>query len=440
MSAGEAAAGRDRPAVGTEPTGEAAAGRDRPAVATGPTGEGRPAADGGRTGSGDPHDPSWFRQVLGQYPTGVCAITAIEPDGRPAGFVVGSFTSVSLTPPLVAFLPNKSSTSWPKIERAGRFCVNVLGSEHERLCRRLAERDVDRFEGVSWRPAPSGAPILTGVVAWIDCDLETVTEAGDHYLVLGRVKALDVEAPGMPLLFFRGGYGRFTTLSLAAANAHGALSRQLREVDIVRGELERLAGELSARCIATARAGEMLAVIASAGADTGSSAATFVGLRLPLTPPTGAVFAAWAGDAELEGYLSAIREQSGRERAQLRAVRERGYSIGLLGEQERTLASVLDTLASDPDAMNDENLVGLTDELEFDPVELTAAAKAAVRSITVPVFGADGEVALAITVYGFSGLHDEAGAQKRLERCLAAGRAATERLRAAGVDATAAAP
>jgi 3-hydroxy-9,10-secoandrosta-1,3,5(10)-triene-9,17-dione monooxygenase reductase component len=73
-------------------------------------------------------DPRRFRDVLGQYPTGVCVVTATQADGRRAGFVVGSFTSVSLDPPLVGFFPDKGSSSWPKIERARSFCINVLSA------------------------------------------------------------------------------------------------------------------------------------------------------------------------------------------------------------------------------------------------------------------------------------------------------------------------
>jgi 3-hydroxy-9,10-secoandrosta-1,3,5(10)-triene-9,17-dione monooxygenase reductase component len=154
-------------------------------------------------------DQIWFRQVLGRYPTGVCAVTAIGTDGEPTGFVVGSFTSVSLDPPLIAYFPDRSSTSWPRIKAARSFCVNVIAADQEDLCRRFAAKDTDRFSGIDWRRAPSGSPILDGVVAWIDCELHAVHEAGDHFIVLGRVHALDVETPSLPLLFHRGGYGRF---------------------------------------------------------------------------------------------------------------------------------------------------------------------------------------------------------------------------------------
>ncbi|ORA82870.1 flavin reductase family protein [Mycobacterium malmoense] len=173
---------------------------------------------------GRPTDSTWFRQVLGQYPTGVCAVTATQADGSRTGFVVGSFTSVSLDPPLVAFFPAKSSTSWPKIERVGRFCINVLSESQAHLCRRFAAKAEDKFAGMETRPAGSGSPILDGVVAWIDCDLYSVQEAGDHYVVIARVRELDVESPSLPLLFVQGAYGRFVPFSLVASDRRGALT------------------------------------------------------------------------------------------------------------------------------------------------------------------------------------------------------------------------
>jgi flavin reductase (DIM6/NTAB) family NADH-FMN oxidoreductase RutF len=155
-----------------------------------------------------PFDSAKYRQVLGHFPTGVTVITA-APDSGPVGMAVGSFCSVSLDPPLVAFFPANTSSSWPGIEAAGSFCVNILAEDQEGVCRRFASKDDDKFLGMGWKPAGSGAPLLDGVLAWIDCDIESVTEAGDHVCVLGRVRDLDVAHDGAPLLFFRGGYGRF---------------------------------------------------------------------------------------------------------------------------------------------------------------------------------------------------------------------------------------
>lgn len=155
-----------------------------------------------------PFDQARFRQVLGHFTTGVTVITADAPDG-PVGLAVGSFASVSLDPPMVGFFPDRGSSSWPKIEASGHFCVNVLAEAQEDVCRRFAGKGDDKFRGLGWHAAASGAPVLEGILAWIDCEIESVTDAGDHYFVLGRVRDLAVVHDGAPLLFFRGGYGRF---------------------------------------------------------------------------------------------------------------------------------------------------------------------------------------------------------------------------------------
>jgi flavin reductase (DIM6/NTAB) family NADH-FMN oxidoreductase RutF len=156
--------------------------------------------------TGDATDELLFRAVLGQFPTGVTVVTANTPDG-PVGLAVGSFTSVSLEPPLVGFLPAQTSSSWPLMRGAGTFCVNVLAEGQEDVARAFASPSADRFGDRTWTPAPhSGAPILDGVLAWIDCDVAGVSEAGDHHFVLGRVRALGATAAGTPLVFFRGQY------------------------------------------------------------------------------------------------------------------------------------------------------------------------------------------------------------------------------------------
>lgn len=160
-----------------------------------------------------PIDGATFRKVLGHYPTGVCVVTACGGDDRPYGLAVGSFTSVSLDPPLVAFFPDQRSSSWPRIAAAGRFCVNVLGSDQEALCRQFAAPGPDKFAGVSHRLSKGGSPILDDVVAWIDCSLDAVHEAGDHFIAVGRVIELEIERGDRPLLFFRGRYGAFVPLA-----------------------------------------------------------------------------------------------------------------------------------------------------------------------------------------------------------------------------------
>ena len=156
-----------------------------------------------------PLDSQVLRRILGHYPTGVCAVTAMGPDG-PLGMIAGSFTSVSLDPPLVAFLPDRSSSTWPKLEATSRFCVNVLSDRQHDVCRSLSSRAANKFESIPYRLSPAGLPIPEGAIAWIDCRIYAVHEAGDHYIAIGEVEALGVEQVSAPMIFFRGMFGSFS--------------------------------------------------------------------------------------------------------------------------------------------------------------------------------------------------------------------------------------
>ncbi|MFF5013703.1 flavin reductase family protein [Streptomyces sp. NPDC001165] len=158
-----------------------------------------------------PVDPAEFRRVLGHFATGVTVITAPPADGSasPSGFACQSFSSLSLDPPLVCFMVGRTSTTWPRIARAGVFCVNVLGADQGELCRAFAISGADKFAGVAHSPAPvSGSPRLAGATAWIDCTIHAVHTGGDHLIVVGRVNALGATEQGDPLLFHRGRFGR----------------------------------------------------------------------------------------------------------------------------------------------------------------------------------------------------------------------------------------
>ncbi|WOX24950.1 flavin reductase family protein [Streptomyces solicathayae] len=150
-----------------------------------------------------------IRSALAGFCTGVAVITALDPDGRPVGMAVQSFSSVSLDPPLVCFCPAHTSTTWPAIRAAGRFAVNVLAADQEELCRRFAVTGGDKFAGVRWSPGPNGAPLLDGALATVVCELEDVLDGGDHAIALGRVTSLTAHRDdAAPLLYFRRTYGR----------------------------------------------------------------------------------------------------------------------------------------------------------------------------------------------------------------------------------------
>lgn len=150
-----------------------------------------------------------LRQVLGRFATGVTVVTGAD-EAKPLGLAVNSFTSISLDPPLVGFCVNRASSTWPRIRVSGSFCVNVLGAPQEALSRTFALAGHDRFAGVQWHPSPSGAPLLDGVIAWIDCAVFAEHPAGDHLIVIGQVRNLGVGDGDEPLVFYRGDYGRFT--------------------------------------------------------------------------------------------------------------------------------------------------------------------------------------------------------------------------------------
>ncbi|GGT87526.1 flavin reductase family protein [Streptomyces lateritius] len=157
-----------------------------------------------------PVDPAEFRRVLGHFASGVTVVTAPGAEG-PAGFACQSFASLSLDPPLIAFMVARTSTTWPRIARAGVFCVNILGADQGQLCLGFAKSGADRFAGVGHAPAPvTGSPRLEGVPAWVDCTIAQVHTGGDHLIVVGRVEALGAEETDGPLLFHRGRFGRFT--------------------------------------------------------------------------------------------------------------------------------------------------------------------------------------------------------------------------------------
>ena len=148
-----------------------------------------------------------FREVLGHFATGITVVTALD-DGEPVGLAANSFTSVSLDPPLVLFCPAKTSSSWARIERAGRFAVNILDETQEEVCRVFATPGEDRFSQVAWHPSPNGSPLLDEVHAFLDCVTHSVHDGGDHWIVVGRVLDLGLDADAGPLLYYRGRYGR----------------------------------------------------------------------------------------------------------------------------------------------------------------------------------------------------------------------------------------
>ncbi|MEZ5280513.1 MAG: flavin reductase family protein [Acidimicrobiales bacterium] len=154
-------------------------------------------------------DPAEFRSTLGHFPTGVTVVTGMAGD-QPVGMTIGSFTSVSLEPALVAWLPTRDSATWAQIKASGSFCANILSAHQGDVCGVFASRSEDKFADVAWRAAGSGSPIIEGSLGWIDCDIDAIHPAGDHDIVVGAVRSLAVSgADDGPLVFFKGALGTF---------------------------------------------------------------------------------------------------------------------------------------------------------------------------------------------------------------------------------------
>ena len=149
-----------------------------------------------------------LRDALGQFCTGITVITATT-DGEPVGFACQSFSALSLEPPLVLFCPMKTSGSWKGIEKAGKFCVNILSEDQEEVSSVFGKRGDDKFAAIDWSTSPLGSPVIDGVMAWFDCDVHQVLDGGDHWIVLGKVHHLGpTDRSDRPLLFYRGAYLR----------------------------------------------------------------------------------------------------------------------------------------------------------------------------------------------------------------------------------------
>ncbi len=147
--------------------------------------------------------------MMGNFATGVAVVTT-RAGSAPQGLTVNAFSSLSLAPPLVLVCIDKSVNSHGAIAQSGIFAVNILARDQEPLSQRFADKAWEgrRFEGLAIRTAATGAPILDGVVAYIDCRVASALEGGDHTIFVGKVEALKVQREAEPLLFFRGRYAR----------------------------------------------------------------------------------------------------------------------------------------------------------------------------------------------------------------------------------------
>lgn len=348
--------------------------------------------------------PAHFRDVLGQYPTGVVAVTALDDAGNPLGMILGSFGSVSLDPPLISFMPGKSSSSWAHLARCDRYCINVLGAHQEDVCRALASKQPDKFAGVAWTASPCGAPVIIGSLAYIHCVREAVHDAGDHHIAVCRVEALTTGAPGTPLLFYRGGYGTFTAQSLLSSEAE--LMAKVRLLDRIRDLPETLARDLGTEVSAVALVKSEVVLIGSFGRSRAVDFPSRVGQYLPFMPPIGGVFAAWGSWQLRDAWLANAGGEDSAAHAcaaeSIVQIRRRGYALGmghahsLEWERAAYLKSVGDAQISAAELCR---RIRATLK-HYNPPPLDSGIEHEFHFAQAPIFDAEGDVALALTLWG----------------------------------------
>lgn len=351
-----------------------------------------------------PMTPGHMREVLGHYPTGVTVVTGTV-DERPVGMVVGTFSSVSLDPPLVAFMPQVGSRTWSLLAQAPTFCINVLAHDQLGLCRVMAVPRDDKFDGVAWSPSVLGAPALTGAVAHVHCRQVSTVEAGDHWIVLCAVESMELARPVTPLLFFQGGYGGFSPGGMAA-KADADLITAVRLGDRARAQVEKLARHLGceAAALVAVSPDELTTAVTAYGGDAGMVEP--LGQRIPLIPPIGEAYV--AGNPDLtERWLARITpadpEVVDWYRRRLASVARSGVALTLVGPDVRAdydrLHEALDEYAAGELTPARERAVRAVlagARHVFTDVEVDPESTYDVGSVVVPVRGPDGEVAMVL--------------------------------------------
>jgi len=352
-------------------------------------------------------DPRRYREVLGHYPTGVALVTAMDDTNTPVGMVVGSFTSVSLDPPIVAYLPSTNSYAYSRISTAKHFVINVLSAAQETMCRRFASRIDDKWAGVSWQPSPNGAPVLDDAVAWIECAVDNVIEVGDHYIVLGQIMELAVVNPQPPLLFFQGGYGRFTIGSLVAGSAPD-LASAIRMADSLREDIQQLAEDSQAGCDLFAPVGGDLVYVGSASFPGLQRSSPALGTRIPLLAPLGEQYVCWASEDEQLNWMtrSGVTDPDAQAelRSRLEIARERGWSLSrMVRSDELDFYQALrqyteEDLLPARERVLREQIVAWSQL--YAPIDIEDDEAYSVHSLVVPIKCGDDEVVMSLRLVG----------------------------------------
>lgn len=150
--------------------------------------------------------PDLLRLVASHWASGVAVVTSTA-EGHPVGMTMSSVTSLSLDPPQFLACFDHRAKTLAAIRESGSFCINYLSEDQQHIAVEFSSRSLDRFVKVTYKMHETGAPVLDGVIAWVECQLHAIHDGGDHAIVVGN--AVGGATPGgIPLVYFKGGYRR----------------------------------------------------------------------------------------------------------------------------------------------------------------------------------------------------------------------------------------
>ena len=155
--------------------------------------------------SSEPFDPRALRNALGTFVTGVTIVTTVSSEGTPIGLTCNSFSSVSLSPPLVLWSLSLRSPNLSNFLQAPHFAINILAADQAVVAQRFAQPLANKFEGIAHRSGSCGVPLIDGAAAQLECRNETRYYSGDHVIFIGHVLHYTC-SDAVPLVFCRGRY------------------------------------------------------------------------------------------------------------------------------------------------------------------------------------------------------------------------------------------
>jgi flavin reductase (DIM6/NTAB) family NADH-FMN oxidoreductase RutF len=177
-------------------------------------------------------DQRLLRTAFAAFATGVTVVTV--GGQHPHGMTANSFTSVSLEPPLVLVCVRQGAIMHERLSCAGEFAISVLAAHQDGVARHFADRTrrlgIAQFDGVPWSHGPhSGAPLIDGAIAWLECGLWRAYAAGDHSIVIGQVRWVRRQDQEGALLFFDGRFDRLPVTGTAPPTSPAPLPGRFRD-------------------------------------------------------------------------------------------------------------------------------------------------------------------------------------------------------------------